>query len=121
MTKIRKAAEQIGRNVEFHQKTSEQLADEVEPILRALLKPNLVWSEPSPPNGDDCFCDHVKAITPFGEIMITWKSWKEHPSYDVEHEWDGPWPYGDTLQEAKDEAQKMFAEKILQSLGVSES
>ena len=45
---------------------------------------NLVeWSEPHRPN-ESCSYDHVIGITVFGRILITWKSWKEPPSFDIE-------------------------------------
>lgn len=34
---------------------------------------------------------HVKCQTPIGRVIITWKNWKENPSYDVElnNDWIG--------------------------------
>lgn len=41
------------------------------------------WSEPKPPINNVSYYDHVKLDTPLGEMMIEWKSWKNHPSYDI--------------------------------------
>ena len=66
----------------------------------------LNWSEPKPPN-EDCAYDHVEASTPMGIFRITWKGWKDHPSYVVEV------PYGDffggsydSLEEAMEMTEK---------------
>lgn len=47
----------------------------------------LKWSEPSPPTSG-CRYDHVTAETPFGRFLLTWKSWKEAPSYGFD---ETPW------------------------------
>lgn len=41
------------------------------------------WSEHLKGN-DKVSYDHVKMQSPLGEILITWKSWKELPSFDIE-------------------------------------
>lgn len=43
----------------------------------------LEWSPAEEPNGESPY-DHTRAKTPFGDYLITWKSWKDFPSYDVE-------------------------------------
>ena len=46
------------------------------------------WSEPHKPN-DNISYDYVTMDSPLGEFIISWKSWKETPSYDLEL--DGKW------------------------------
>lgn len=38
----------------------------------------LEWTDPAPPDGVDCFYDHVRADTVFGRLQIEWKSWKDY-------------------------------------------
>lgn len=56
------------------------------------------WSKEIPPN-DNCSYNHIQAITPFGELLLTWKGWKDDPNYgfdktpwgEVEYRgWDSP-------------------------------
>jgi hypothetical protein len=44
---------------------------------------SLVWSENFKPN-DYCRYDHCIADTPFGEFLISWKSWKDYPSFSID-------------------------------------
>lgn len=48
------------------------------------------WSKEFKPNNKIRY-NHVKCETPIGEFVITWKGWKDSPSYDVElnDEWIG--------------------------------
>lgn len=61
--------------------------------------------------------DHCIAETPFGRFLITWKGWKENPSYDVEESplSNHKWFDGDTLQETKQWCEKKF-NKVLHEL-----
>lgn len=48
------------------------------------------WTKETEPTNEIPY-SHVKLETPIGEFIITWKGWKENPSYDVEceNEWIG--------------------------------
>lgn len=80
--------------------------------MTTMVKP-LEWCEPR--EGTEAIrYDHVIAETAIGRILITWKSWKDYPSYDIEEiPWgDGAGFYGySSLEEAKEvafeELQKM--------------
>lgn len=54
--------------------------------------------------------NHVVCETPLGECVISWKGWKEHPSYDIDldDEWIGS-EY--SLEEAKQVAQQHLEKK----------
>ena len=84
----------------------------------------LQWTDPTPPTTGVCFYDHVIAKTPFGEIRITWKSWKERPSYDVEMPFD--WSnddrllWADDLEEAKEMAQQAWEKLVTRAVLLSE-
>lgn len=79
------------------------------------VKP-LSWSEPQAPNSEISY-DHVFAETPFGRILITWKGWKENPSFDVD---ESPWPDNFkaffSLEEAKMVIEKEFCNRLLACL-----
>lgn len=93
------------------------------------------WGEHRRPD-EDCPYDHVIGKTPIGDYRITWKGWKEDPHdadfdetdwlaigespcYVVERD-DPDWPkWGDTLDEAKRNAQTHF-EAIVRSCLESE-
>jgi len=53
--------------------------------------------------------DHSILNTPFGRFLITWKSWKEYPSFDVDE-----WPFADipTIHEASLEAAQEGCERL---------
>lgn len=44
---------------------------------------SLVWSENFKPN-NICSYDHCIADTPFGQFLISWKSWKDYPSFTID-------------------------------------
>ena len=50
----------------------------------------LQWTDPAPPD-DEVRYDHVTAETPFGDFLITWKSWKDDPDFTVDYTPWGPW------------------------------
>lgn len=58
------------------------------------------WTEPESPKENVSYYDHCILNTPLGRIIIEWKSWKEHPSYDIsiDDKWVG---YEYSLQDAK--------------------
>ena len=68
----------------------------------------IIWS-----GDENCRYDHVRGASPLGEFLITWKSWKEEPSFDVEG------PVGIdlydvySLNEAKECAHELYKAKIL--------
>ena len=74
---------------------------------------NIVWGEAKSPN-NKCSYDHCVGKSPLGKWLITWKSWKEQKSFDID---ESPFGYvggyGDTLEEAQQIAQKEFEQKIL--------
>lgn len=49
--------------------------------VKMKIKP-LVWTDVQEPNSEICY-HHIKAKTPFGDIVIDWKGWKDFPSYDI--------------------------------------
>jgi hypothetical protein len=68
----------------------------------------LIWTEPQIPN-DEIVYTHVIAHTPFGRILITWKSWKDHPSFTVdEHPSIDFFCCAFSLEEAKERAEKDY-------------
>lgn len=74
----------------------------------------LEWTEPTKPNGNDSFYNHVSAETPFGQFVITWKSWKDYPQFDVDapFEWsDGAYGHS-SLDYAKRAAETEFARRV---------
>lgn len=87
------------------------------------VKP-LEWSDPSPPDRD-YYYDHTVAKTAFGDIVITWKSWKEPGAYSVDlpFSWrpelfDSMYMGANTLDEAKSQAQAAWENAIISSLNL---
>lgn len=86
-------------------------------IQKVNTPPKLAWSENKKPN-DNCRYDHCIAKTPFGNFLLTWKSYKEDPNYGFDYGFDDtPWgeaEYGgwSTVDEAKAWAEATFLEKI---------
>lgn len=77
----------------------------------------LKWTDPASPDAD-CPYDHVSAETPFGTIRITWKGWKDYPSYDVDvHPIADFFESYDTLEDAKKGASDAFKAALHESLG----
>lgn len=90
------------------------------------IKP-LSWSEPSGPNSL-CRYDHVIAETAFGNIYITWKSWKDYPDYTVEFpfEWSKDYFHDsymgyDTLDTAKLSAEACWTDCIRSAINLTHS
>ena len=94
-----------------------------------LTKP-LVWSEPRPPTREypASYYDNVHASTPFGWIMIEWKSWKENDSYLVTFPWEEilgnieVWCQASemTLEEAKRKAQEELEKRVRDCVKIAE-
>jgi len=81
------------------------------------IKP-IKWTDEQQPN-DECAYTHVKGTSPLGDFLITWKGWKEWPSYDVE---GSPWGWldsGSDLQDAKNIAKKEYESRILDCLDLA--
>ncbi|HWH80524.1 MAG TPA: hypothetical protein VNT76_24250, partial [Candidatus Binatus sp.] len=85
------------------------------------VKP-LVWSEIGKPDRDNNY-DHVTAETPFGQIKIAWKSWKDIENggrgSETRDILESPWGYMDgayDLNTAKAMAQAEFEKRILACL-----
>jgi len=72
------------------------------------------WEGPFVPGEHGISYDHVMAHTPIGKLSISWKSWKDSPSY-CSHDYPDHMPFffGDTLDEVKDLIQGYFNELIL--------
>jgi hypothetical protein len=69
------------------------------------------WGDPQEPN-EDCHYDHLRGETSFGNILITWKSWKKHDSFLIE---EPPWlgfASCPTLEGAKSHSESEF-ERLL--------
>lgn len=82
--------------------------------MQAKVKP-LRWSEPAKPNSE-CSYDHVIAETPFGRILITWKSWKDFDSPTID---ESPWGFGGCghdVAHAKEIAQAAYSRLILEGI-----
>lgn len=75
----------------------------------------LVWTDPKKP-GPGCSYDNMEAQTPFGKYLITWKSWKDRPSYAIEFQ-DGYVASENSLADARDAAQADYEKRIASSLG----
>jgi len=75
-------------HADTHTRINNELWPEAEPTSEdahrgASAPPALRFSAPMKPN-DKIGYDHVICETPFGPIIISWKGWKAHPSYDIE-------------------------------------
>ena len=73
----------------------------------------IVWGVHGEPN-DKIRYDHVVGVTPIGEYLITWKSWKEYPTFTIDaHPFNSDFcPCEMYLHKAKDECQKHFDRMI---------
>lgn len=74
------------------------------------------WSEERPSNAQIPY-NHVIGKTPLGNFEITWKSWKESPSFNVEHTVFGYISDHISLDDAKKDAQDYFEKTVLDCLG----
>ena len=83
------------------------------------IKP-IEWGEVSEPDNNIPY-NYVKGETPIGEFLITWKGWKESPSYDVEFIPDrfegGTYIFSTrSLDDAKSEAYERYCGTIRECL-----
>lgn len=83
-------------------------------------KLRLPWSEPSRAN-EKCRYDHTFVDTAFGRLLLTWKSWKDDPSYGFD---EVPWgdfgtvEYRDwnSVEEAQLWAEEELERRLLEAL-----
>ena len=82
-----------------------------------MCKSPIEWSEKKPP-GELVRYSHVLGDTPFGQYKITWKGWKDSPSFVVEgpsQEWIDCCA---TLEEAKQKVLEDCREKVAKWLAL---
>lgn len=70
----------------------------------------LEWRDPEPPN-ETCRYDHTITETPFGRVIIEWKSWKSYPGYSASTPWDD-FISEDTLDEAKEAVRVSLEQRV---------
>jgi len=71
---------------------------------------NNCWTPVSEPNGS-CHYTHTRLITPLGELLIDWKSWKSDSNYSVY--FNDRWITSCySLEDAKDFAERYIINKI---------
>lgn len=69
------------------------------------------WSEEQNSNELVSY-NHVIGTCPFGEFIITWKGWKEHPSYSIAAPWEEYIDCQYSLDKAINVCQNEFFEKL---------
>jgi len=89
-------------------------AARIEELESALIKP-LKWTEPRKGHIYIPY-DHVIAETPMGNFEITWKSWKSHANYDINHSYFDYIGSCYSLEEAKSAAQQYHNNMITSCL-----
>lgn len=73
------------------------------------------WSEERSSN-EQIGYDHVIGTTPLGNFQITWKGWKDSPSYTVEHMVFGYVADHISLDDAKKDAQERYDKTVMNCL-----
>lgn len=83
------------------------------------MKPKeLDWTDPAPA-GLEIPYDHVTAQTPFGRVLITWKSWKDYPDYAVEETtWGDYFGSASSLEAAKAIAEAEYHKRLMECIAV---
>lgn len=84
-------------------------------VIAYKVKP-IEWSEELEANGRDSNYNHVKGTCPIGTFIITWKGWKDYPSYDVESSVADIHISGNSLEEVKKLCEEYYASKVLDCL-----
>ena len=89
-------------------------------VLDILVK-NLVWSEVFEPNEEKCRYNHIFTKTAFGEILITWKGWKECDNFYIEFPFEWSFfnieqPHFNSLENAQNFVQYVWNNHILSLL-----
>lgn len=69
------------------------------------------WGEEQPAN-KDCHYNHVVGKSPLGDIVITWKGWKDDPYYFTD-DWAFGFFGGYSLDEAKQAIQAAYDKIVL--------
>lgn len=73
---------------------------------------SIIWTDILPSDSDIPY-DHVFGECPLGRFLITWKSWKDRPSYAIDRTPTGEWGgSADTLEEAKIMAEDKYTKLI---------
>lgn len=78
---------------------------------------SIEWSEESQAN-EEIRYNHVIGKTPLGNFEIIWKSWKEYPSYTIEHTVFGYVGDHASLEDAKADAQKRYESTVKACLDI---
>ena len=81
----------------------------------------LKWSENFKPNKDVSY-RHCYAETPFGRFLLTWKSWKDCPTYGFDETpfKDDVWYDGwDSVEEAQAAAEQRLIKELQDFIGES--
>lgn len=73
------------------------------------------WSEARGPDDETSF-EHVIGFTPLGDFLITWMSNNESKKFTLRHKTYGMYYLFDTVEAAKEAAQKAFEETVLNCL-----
>ena len=55
-----------------------------------------------------CSYDNLKGEHPLGDLLITWKSWKQYPSFDIESDTLGWVGTENSIDDAKINAQQHY-------------
>ena len=71
---------------------------------------SIEWSEEFKPC-DTCRYNHVIGKTPFGDILISWKGWKDYMAFDAELYW-GTFIYGYSLEETKQACEEDYQKRL---------
>lgn len=69
------------------------------------------WGEEQQPN-KECGYNHVIGKSPLGDILVTWKGWKDDPYYSTD-DWVFGHFGGDSLDEAKQAIQSAYDKIVL--------
>nr|BDD48053.1 hypothetical protein 7 [Pseudomonadaceae bacterium] len=103
---------------EFKAATGSQNIDWPQPPKAVPVMVALDWSEPKPANSE-CRYDHITATTPFGQFLVSWKSWKDDSGYTAD---ETPWGLhvldSTSLEEAKAECESEFFRRVRECVEV---
>jgi len=81
-------------------------------MLEELILP-LIWSEVKKPC-DECRYDHITAQTPFGDFLISWKSWKRDDSPTIDETPWGEWFAAcNDVEDAKATAEAEYKNRVI--------
>lgn len=81
----------------------------------------LVWTDDLPAC-EEVRYDHCMAQTPFGRILITWKSWKEYPEPTIDEcPWSDAGDYSvheNDASESRKTAERLYRQYVLRCFGL---